>query len=306
MPPDARQPSSETTPAAAASTAPSIPWQPLTPRGVAAFATARWGWLLAWQLVVAGATAGAVLWFFQTNWFPAIRDAIAGLPDQGVIQNRQLSIPIDAAKPLAENRFLAILADPDDVGTPSLAADVRIEFHRRSAAVCSLFGCIPYEYPEGFVIQANRPEVQSHWGAWKPTVCWIIVAGTMLWLLVNWFLLATIYCPFVRLYSYFKDREITLASSWKLCAAALLPAAVFATTCIVLYGLGLLPLLQFLILWSLHIVTGWCYLILAPLHLPRFADAPPKTRNPFDDPEHVPAPPQKPSNPFTGTDGNPS
>lgn len=306
MPQDAPQPSSPTTPAAAASTAPAIPWQPLTPRGVAAFVAARHGWLLAWQLLIAGTAAAAVLWFFQANWFPIIRDAIARLPDQGVIQNRQLSIPIETAGPLAENRFLAILADPDGLGTPSLTTDVRIEFHRRGVAVCSLFGCIPYEYPDGFTIQANRPEVASHWGAWKPTVCWLLGAGTMVWLLVNWFLLATCYCPFVRLYAYFKDRELTLAGSWKLCAAALLPAAVFATTCIVLYGLGLLPLIQFLILWSLHLLIGWCYLILAPLHLPRSGDVPAKVRNPFDDPDAAPASPSKPANPFTGTDGNPS
>ena len=126
--------------------APSFAWQPITPSGVAAFASARIGRLLILQLIVAGLVAWCVLWFVTTNWFPIVREAIAQLPDQGHILNQQLSIAHPSTQPLAENRFLAIVLDADGAGTPTIATDLRIEFHRRGAygpatARPSFFGC---------------------------------------------------------------------------------------------------------------------------------------------------------------------
>lgn len=286
MSPDARKPSSdsaEIAPNVAGAQVMPAAWQPLTFTGVAAFAFARIGRLILWQLIVAGITAAAMLWFLRTNWHPVVSEAIARLPDQGLIQNQQLSVPLNGTTVLAENSFLAFIADPEGVGTPTLSADLRVEFHRRGASVCSVFGCLPVAYPEGFIVQFNRPELESHWGAWKPTVNWGAALGTIVWLLLTWTVLATVYCPFVRLYAFYKDRQLTLAGSWKLSAAALLPAALVATVCIVLYGLGVLNLLQFLIFWGLHLAVGWVYLVVSPLRLPRISDAPPKTKNPFGD-----------------------
>lgn len=310
MSPDASKPSfdsAETSPTAVGVQAMPAAWQPLTFTGVAAFAFARVGRLFLWQFIVAGITAAVMLWFLRTNWYPVVSEAITRLPEQGLIQNQQLSLPLSASGPLAENRYLAFIADPEGIGTPTLATDLRIEFHRRGAAVCSVFGCIPVEYPEGFVIQFNRPELESHWGAWKPTVSWGAALATIVWLLLSWTLLATVYCPFVRLYAFYKDRRLTLAGSWKLSAAALLPAALTATACIVLYGFGVLDLLQFLIFGSLHVVVGWVYLVASPLRLPRVSDAPHKAKNPFGDgtSSSVVGPDDKTS-PGTEPEGNPS
>lgn len=286
MSPDARKPSfdsAETAPTAAGAQVMPAAWQPLTFTGVAAFAFTRIGRLILWQFIVAGITAAAMLWFLRTNWYPVVSEAIARLPDQGLIQNQQLSVPLGGTTVLAENSFLAFIADPEGEGTPTLSTDLRIEFHRRAASVCSVFGCIPVAYPEGFIVQFNRPELESHWGAWKPTVNWSVALGTIVWLLLTWTALATAYCPFVRLYAFYKDRRLTLIGSWKLSAAALLPAALVATACIVLYDLGVINLLQFLIFWSLHIVVGWVFLIISPLRLPRVSDVPPKKKNPFGD-----------------------
>lgn len=286
MSPDASKPSSdsaEIAPTVAGAQVIPAAWQPLTPSGVAAFAFARIGRLILWQFIVAGITAATMLWFLRANWYPVVSEAIARLPDQGLIQNQQLSVPLDGTTVLAENSFLAFIADPEGQGTPTLSTDLRIEFHRRGASVCSVFGCIPVAYPEGFVVQFNRPELESHWGAWKPTVTWGVALGTIVWLLLTWAVLATAYCPFVRLYAFYKDRQLTLAGSWKLSAAALLPAALAATICIVLYGLGVMNLLQFLSFWSLHLAVGWVYLIVSPLRLPRVSNVPPKTKNPFGD-----------------------
>jgi hypothetical protein len=310
MSPDARKPSfdsAETVPTAAGAQVMPAAWQPLTFTGVAAFAFTRIGRLILWQFIVAGITATVMLWFLRANWYPVVSEAIARLPDQGLIQNQQLSVPLDGTTVLAENSFLAFVADPEGEGTPTLSTDLRVEFHRRGASVCSVFGCIPVAYPEGFIVQFNRPELESHWGAWKPTVTWGAALGTIAWLLLSWIVLATSYCPFVRLYAFYKDRQLTLAGSWKLSAAALLPAALAATVCIVLYGLGAMNLLQFLIFWSLHLVVGWVYLVVSPLRLPRVSDALPKKKNPFGDGAGpVPDESADGSAPASDPEGNPS
>ncbi len=303
MSPDASPPSSDTPPSPAIASEQPVAWQPLTPAGVAAFAAARGSRLFLLQLITAGLSTWVVLWFLGANWFPIIREAIGRLPDQGLIQHQQLSLAGTTTEPLAENRFLALVVDADGIGTPTLATDLRVEFHRRHAAVCSLFGCLNFDYPPDFTLQFNRPELDSRWGAWQPMFYWIAGLGTVAWLLISWTVLATIYCPLVRLYAFFKDRRLTLVGSWKLCCAALLPAALAASGCILLYGLGLIDLPQFLVFWSLHLAVGWVYLILSPLELPRASDALPTAKNPFGDDPTVTPPPESST---ISSDGNPS
>ena len=67
-----------------------IAWQPLTARGVAAFARASLGRLLLVQLIVALLAAGTVVWFLQGCWFPTIGEAIRALPAQGELRAGKL------------------------------------------------------------------------------------------------------------------------------------------------------------------------------------------------------------------------
>ena len=273
-------------------------WQPLTRRGVAAFSAASIGRLILIQFVVALVVAATVLWFLATVWFPIIRESIGKLSDAGAIQNQQLVSPHTSTAPLAENRFLTFLVDVNGTGTPSVTTDFRIEFRQRNFAVCSLFGCHVRVYPPGYTIQFNRPELESWWGAWQLTIYTFTGVAVVVWLFASWFVLATLYCPIVRIYSFFKDRRITLVGSWKLAAAALLPAALMAAGAIVLYGLGLISLVEFLILWALHLIVGWVYLFASPLQLPGASDAAHLPRNPFE--TELEDQKGKPANPFTG------
>jgi hypothetical protein len=118
--------------------------------------------------------------------------------------------------------------------------------------------------------------------------------AVVVWLLTSWLLLATLYCPVARIYAFFKDRQLTVLGSWKLASAALLPGALLTVAGIVLYGLGLIDLLEFLYLWVLHLLLGWVYLFVSPLRLPRASDAVSAPRDPFGQPK--PASP----NPFSG------
>jgi hypothetical protein len=268
-------------------------WQPLTPRGVAAFSRAPLGRLLLIQFIVALLVAGSVIWFLATVWFPATREAIRQLPDTGLIQNQQLSSPRSTTEPLVENRFLAFVVNVDGAGTPNLATDLRVEFRRQNFALCSLLGCLQIDYPQGSTVQFNRPELESWWAAWQLTMYSAAGIAVVVWLFASWLLLAALYGPVARIYAFFKDRQLTLLGSWKLASAALLPGALLTAAGIVLYGLGLIDLLQFLLLWVLHLLMGWVYLFVSPLRLPRASDAIAAPRDPFASPK----PPR--TNPFS-------
>jgi len=256
-------------------------WQPLTPRGVASFSRAPLGRLLLVQFIIALLAAASVIWFLATVWFPATREAIRQLPDTGFIQDQQLSSPRSSTGPLVENRFLAFVVNVDGTGIPSSAIDLRVEFHRRNFALCSLLGCLRLDYPRGSTVQFNRPELESWWAAWELTIYSAAGIAVVVGVFASWLLLAAIYCPIARIYTFFKDRQLTLRGSWKLASAALLPGTLLMAAGIVLYGLGLIDLVQFLILWALHLIMGLVYLFVSPLRLPRASDAAPAGRNPF-------------------------
>src|ERR1035437_6936191 len=65
-------------------------WEPLTPRGVAAFARARLSRLLLLQFVIASLAAAAVVWFLSDGCFPTVRVAIRNLPAAGKIRASRL------------------------------------------------------------------------------------------------------------------------------------------------------------------------------------------------------------------------
>jgi len=266
-------------------------WQPVTPRGVAAFSRARIGRLFLVQFIVALLAAGSIIWFLATIWFPTTREAIRQLPDTGFIQNQQLSSPRSATDPLVENRFLAFVVDVDGAGTPGFTSDLRVEFHRQNFALCSLLGCLRIDYPRGSTVQFNRPELESWWAAWELTIYSAAGIAVVAGLFASWLLLATLYCPVARIYAFFKDRQLTVLGSWKLSSAALLPGALLTVAGIVLYGLGLIDLLQFLFLWALHLMVGWVYLFVSPLRLPRASDATGAPRDPFANPKPASANP---------------
>ena len=256
-------------------------WQPLTPRGVAAFARATFGRLLLVQFMVALLAAVAVICFLAMACFPTVRQAIRQLPEQGVIRNGQLASPRLSAEPLAEGPILAIVVDLANQSRASLSSDVRVEFGKNHFEVCSLFGCMTLPYAKDYLVQFNRPELEPWWGAWEPIILGLVFIAVVAILLLSWAILATFYFGFVRLLAFFKDRNLTWSGSWRLAAAALMPGAIWLTAGLVLYGLGALDLIRFLFVASLHFAIGWIYLILGALKLPRISGAAPTASNPF-------------------------
>jgi hypothetical protein len=255
-------PSRPTNPTELAPPKSTIAWQPFTPRGVAAFAAARFGRLFTVQLVVAVLASAVVVWFVYRVWFPAVREAIRNLPEQGSIRAGQLSLPPMESERIVTNRFLTFAVDAATDQPHTFSADVFVMFRQRHYEICSLFGCAAFYYPTSDA-PFNRLELEAKWGAWQPILFGMAAIATALALLFLWCTLATLYFLFVWVLAFFADRELTLGGSWRLCGAALVAGTVLLLGGMASYGLGALDLIRLLAIAVMHVVLPWVLIIWA-------------------------------------------
>lgn len=254
--------------------------EPFTPRGVAAFARAKFSHLFFAQCIFALVAAVVVMWFFYARCFPVIQGAVENLPSDGQIQSGKLDWGGPSQQTLAEGGFLAFDVDLYHSGQFRSAADVQIEFGLESVQVFSLFGYCEFFYPPQGFMQLNRPQLQPLWDAWRSIILFAIAAATFISLLLSWWILATLYFLPVWLIVFFTNRDLDLRASWKLSSAALLPGALLMILGIFLYGCGLLHLISFLFFFGAHFVLGWLYLFSALPFFSRLSAATP-AGNPF-------------------------
>ncbi|MGD0253228.1 MAG: hypothetical protein ABSC01_11085 [Verrucomicrobiota bacterium] len=254
-------------------------WEPLTPRGVAAFAHARLGRLLVVQFIVAVLAAIAVDWFLAYGCFPTITAAIKQLPDQGEIRASQLNWQGESPTLLAEGGFLAFDVDLEHTGQIHSPAQVQIEFGGESVRVFSLLGYREWNYPPGWIVAFNRTDLEPLWDAWKPDILAIATGAVIVGLMLSWTVLATVYFLPVWLISFFADRDLNFRQSWRLAGAALMPGALLLTAAIAFYGMGALDLIQMSSAFGAHLVLGWIYFFISVLFLQRVS--PSERQNPF-------------------------
>jgi uncharacterized membrane protein YgdD (TMEM256/DUF423 family) len=264
-------------------TEPAFAWEPITPRGVAAFARASFERLFVVQALVALLAAAAVVWTLSDGIFPTIDRAIAQLPDAGEIHSGRLDWRDDSPLLLAEGRILAISVDLDHSGTLRSPADFQFEFGRDSLRIFSLFGVGEVFYPPGYIIAANQTDARPTWGAWAPDILGLTAIGVFLGLLVVWAVLATIYAIPVWLVCLFCNRDLNFRASWRVAGASLMPGALLVSLALVLYEMGGLDVLQLSLAFGLHLIIGWIYLFLSPMFLNRVV--PVGKKNPFLDRE---------------------
>lgn len=274
-------------------------WEPLTPRGVAAFAGAPLHRLLLVQLIVSLLAAGAVAWFLESAWLPIVRNAIRHLPAEGEIHDEQLDWRGESSVPLAGNHFLGIGVDLNHSGQLGREAQLQVEFGRKNARVFSMLGYEVIDYPPGWRMAFNRTELDPWWGAREPWLVVGVAALTALGLQLTWALLATLYCVPVKLITLFENRDLRWGQSWRLAGAALMPGALFLTAGIIAYSLNFVDLIQLGVLAILHMVIGWIYLFISPLFLPRPSGNPVSQANPFASEAKLKSPAKsKSANPF--------
>lgn len=260
---------------------PPFAWQPLTPKGVAAFAGATLGRLLLVQLIFALAAGFVVAWFMNRDWFPVISQAVDALPDKGEIRRGQLYWSGPSPLRLADGRFLALVVDLRHEGEGRSPAHLLVEFGEKDFKVFSLFGYVESRYPTEWDYAFNREELKPTWGAWAPAVLAIAVLGVAAGLMVTWACLATIYCLPVWIIGFYANRSLGLGGSWRVAGAALLPGALFMSGAIVVYGLGGYDLVRLLVAVALHMAIGWGYCVAGTLAVPRCPGVPRLKDNPF-------------------------
>jgi hypothetical protein len=256
-------------------------WQPLTPRGIAAFASAPWRRLLVVQLAFAIIAALVVTWCLRTAWFPAMREAVRALPARGEIRSGKLMWSGRSPAVLAESHFLAFTVDPEHASGMRSPSHIQVEFGTSSVRMYSLLGYVERSYPAEWIISFNRPELEPWWGAWRAPILWIVFGGTVAGLLLVWWLLGLICALPVWLIGFFANRDLPRLGSWKLAGAALMPGTLLMTAALVLYGAGVLDLVQLLAAEIGHLLVGFVYAALSPFFLPRISLPEVAKGNPF-------------------------
>jgi hypothetical protein len=259
---------------------PTFAWEPLTPRGVAAFARAKFSRLLLVQFIFALLAAASVAWFLYDGCFPILRAAIQNLPAAGQIRFGRLDWSGASPQSLAAGRFLAFDVDPDHSGQIQSTADFQIEFGRETVRIFSLLGYEDFQYPSGQIFSFNRTDLGPLWGAWSAEILLAAAAATVIVLLLIWWILAAIYFLPVWVLGFFANRDLNFRSSWKLSGAALMPGALLMATAIFFYDFGEVSLVQFGFVFGAHFVLGWIYLFVSLPFAPSIAAASPKG-NPF-------------------------
>jgi hypothetical protein len=245
--------------------------------------------LLVVQLVFAILAAGAVVWFLEVAWFPAIDEAIRHLPASGEIRAGKLVWTDDTPKRLAEGHFLALAVDLNHEGMARSPAHLAVEFGEQDVKVFSLFGFMQRSYPRKWTLAFNRNELEPRWGAWRPAILAVVAGAVIIGLLGSWAGLATVYFLPAWLAGFFANRDLTLAGSWLLAGAALMPGALFLTGSIVCYGLGALDLVRLGAACALHFAVGWIYVLLGLWRRSLHPEAT-TAKNPFTSPKSSPNP----------------
>lgn len=256
-------------------------WLPLTPRGVAAFSSASCGRLLLFQALVAVFAAAILVWSLRTAWFPAFETAIGNLPDAGDIRVGLLDWRGPETATLAETHFLAFTVNLSGRDQPRTTSHLQVELRPRTFRIDSLLGTTEQIYPGRSITPLNRPELQARWSAWQLPASALVGIAVVVSLFICWFLLATIYCLPAWLGACFASRDLTLAGSWKLCSAGLLPGALFLCAGIWAYGAGTFDLVKLTLVFAMHFIISWLSIAAAIWALQRNPKAGSPRANPF-------------------------
>jgi hypothetical protein len=256
-------------------------WQPLTPGGIAAFASAKPGRVLVVQFIFAVLACAVIMRIFYATWVPVINHAVRELPAQGEIRKGQLTIENSQPQILGENRFFGLSIDPGHAGEARTAAHIHAEFGTRDLKLYSLSGYALLPYPTQYRIALNHDETIPAWGAWRPAAVAGVGALALVWLFASWLVLQAIYTGPVWVLGFFANRDLSLRGAWCVSGAALMPGALSFTLSLAVYGFGWLDLIQLAAAAAIHLAIGWIYLPFAIAKCSKTPERPHAKVNPF-------------------------
>ncbi len=261
--------------------------------GVARFAVAsRWRLLMV-ELVSALMVAATVVWFVQQAWVPVIDKAIRQMPPTGEIRGARLAWPSGAVLQ-QEGPFMRIDVRPGGFTNVVESADLVLAFGPSDLRIGSSLGLglLTLPYPTGWILSFNKTELEPWWGARSHMVLAGLGLLVVLTLLFAWSALGLLYTFPAKVFSV---NRVDWAGARKIAVAAQLPGALVMSIGIVFYGLKQLDLVALLVVWGVHLMLPWVYLMFSPILAPK----PPKPQkakskktkvkrdpgdNPFDEP----------------------
>lgn len=244
-------------------------WQPLTGHGIAAFAGASGSRLLLFQTVLALALALTFSWTGRRIATIPVRSALGGLPDElAGISGGRLQWPGTDPVLLAQGPHLALVVDPNATGDLGLNSDIQLELRERSLTFRGVLGQTPFSYPDGLEIPLDRTGAAATWGAWQLPLLVFLTAAGFTCVLATWWILAALYSFPAWALAWVIRRPIRWTASWRLCCAALLPAALLPGAGLLLYATLWIRLPGLIGIWLLHFPAGWAWLIWGIISLP--------------------------------------
>jgi hypothetical protein len=285
------------------------PGQPFTFAGVARYASARVGRLLAVALLFSLLPAAVLSRIAGHCWWPVITEAVDRLPESARIEGGLLRVPEKETRLLAANPFLSLELVSGDMPEESAGVDVSIQLGKEALVIGSLLGESIFPYPVGFTATLDRKEVWPIWGAWKGPLLAGVFVGGILFLFASWFGIALIYAPLALGIARMAGRDLNFSRAWKLSVSAQWPASLLMTFALALYSTGEIGLLFVIIMFGAHFIPSILNVLIAPFCLPK-ATSPEKPAkgsreksarvrdNPF-----TPAKPKKGKNPFAEAKG---
>ena len=235
--------------------------------GVARFAVAsRWR-LLVVELFFALMVAATVVWFVQQAWAPVIDKTIRQMPPTGEIRGGRLAWPSGAVLQ-QEGPFMRIDVRPGGFANVVESADLVLAFGSSDLRIGSSLGLglLTLPYPTGWILSFNKTELEPWWGARSHMVLAGLGLLTILALLGAWSALGLLYMFPVKVFSF---NRVDWAGAKKIAIAAQMPGALVMCVGIVLYGLKQLDLVALLIVWGVHLLLPWMYLMFSPILAPK-------------------------------------
>lgn len=235
--------------------------------GVARFAVAsRWR-LLVVELFFALMVAATVVWFVQQAWAPVIDKTIRQMPPTGEIRGGRLAWPSGAVLQ-QEGPFMRIDVRPGGFANVVESADLVLAFGSSDLRIGSSLGLglLTLPYPTGWILSFNKTELEPWWGARSHMVLAGLGLLTILALLGAWSALGLLYMFPVKVFSF---NRVDWAGAKKIAIAAQMPGALVMSVGIVFYGLKQLDLVALLIVWGVHLLLPWMYLMFSPILAPK-------------------------------------